>query len=95
MPTTNADADEKPDELVPDSEVSRELGDLSKMTLYRWDRDPEMAELGWPPRIEVRKRNYRFRKQLEKFKKALLRRAIEQRRTKATPKTTPIETPPA
>ena len=35
------------EELVPDPQVAQELG-VSLMTLWRWDRDSEMAALGWP-----------------------------------------------
>jgi hypothetical protein len=35
-----------PDELVPDPQVAREFN-VSLMTLWRWDRDPKLAELGW------------------------------------------------
>jgi len=38
-----------------------------------------MAELGWPPRVSIRNRNHRFRRQLERFKANLLRRAIATR----------------
>jgi hypothetical protein len=41
------------------------------MTLWRWDRDPKLAELGWEPPVKIRKRNYRRRRPLEKFKVAL------------------------
>jgi hypothetical protein len=66
------------DELVPDRQVRREVG-VSDMTIWRWDRDPKMAELGWPPPVRIRKRKFRPRKQLETFKGNLLRRALETR----------------
>jgi hypothetical protein len=53
------------DEFVPDRQVRREVGGVSDMTLWRWDRDPQMAELGWPPPVKIRKRKFRPRKQLE------------------------------
>jgi hypothetical protein len=37
--------DNVPDELVPDPQVAREFN-VSLMTLWRWDRDPKLAELG-------------------------------------------------
>jgi hypothetical protein len=72
--------DAEPDELVPDPQVGKELS-VSLMTLWRWDRDQEMAALGWPPPVYIRKRKYRGRKLLEKFKSAALRRAIRARGT--------------
>jgi hypothetical protein len=36
-----------------------------------WDRDPRLAELGWEPPVKIRRRNYRRRRPLEKFKAAL------------------------
>ena len=38
-------SDNVPDELVPDPQVAREFN-VSLMTLWRWDRDPKLAELG-------------------------------------------------
>jgi hypothetical protein len=52
-----------------------------EVSLWRWDRDPEMVALGWPPPVYIRKRKYRGRKLLEKFKALLLRRAIKARGT--------------
>jgi hypothetical protein len=63
------------DELVPDAQVRRELGGVSEMTIWRWDRDSNMADLGWPPPVKIRKRKFRPRKQLEAFKANLLREA--------------------
>ena len=68
----------EPDELVPDPVVCREFN-ISAMTLWRWDRDPELAALGFPPPVTIRKRKFRVRKQLEAFKRTLLRRAIARR----------------
>jgi hypothetical protein len=70
-----------PDELVPDPQVGKELN-ISSMTIWRWDRDPEMVALGWPPPVYIRKRKYRGRKLLEKFKSAAVRRAIKTRNEK-------------
>jgi hypothetical protein len=67
-----------PEELVPDPQVGRELN-VSLMTLWRWDHDPAMTELGWPAPIRIRTRKYRARKPLEKFKSAAMRRAIQTR----------------
>jgi hypothetical protein len=62
--------DNVPDELVPDPQVAREFS-VTLMTLWRWDRDPKLAELGWEPPVKIRTRNYRRRRPLEKFKAAL------------------------
>jgi hypothetical protein len=50
--------------------VAREFN-VSLMTLWRWDHDPKLAELGWEPPVKIRTRNYRRRRPLEKFKVAL------------------------
>jgi len=65
-------------ELVPDPDVAKEFG-TSLMSLWRWDQDPAMAELGWPPPVKIRKRNHRVRQSLERFKQTLIRQAIEER----------------
>ena len=70
--------EDEPDELVPDPIVCREFN-ISAMTLWRWDHDPELAALGLPPPVIIRKRKFRVRRQLESFKQHMLRRAIEQR----------------
>jgi hypothetical protein len=70
--------EDEPDELVPDPIVCREFN-ISAMTLWRWDHDPELAALGLPPPVVIRKRKFRVRRQLEAFKQRMLRRAIEQR----------------
>ena len=72
------DGDGAPDVLVPDPVVAKELS-VTSMTIWRWDRDPAMAELGWPPRVSIRNRNHRFRRPLEHFKQNLMRRAIAAR----------------
>ena len=59
-----------PDELVPAPQVAREFN-VTLMTLWRWDRDPRLAEFGWEPPVKIRRRNYRRRGTLEKFKAAL------------------------
>jgi len=73
----DGDADEaggQPDTLVPDPQICAEFG-VSAMTLWRWDRDPELQ---FPARISIRGRNFRSRKEIEKFKARLLRGAIAQ-----------------
>jgi predicted DNA-binding transcriptional regulator AlpA len=54
------------DPLIPDPQVQKELG-ISAMTLWRWDRDPK---LGFPPPIRIRRRKYRRRSALNRFKAA-------------------------
>ena len=61
-----------PDTLVPDPEVWKEFG-VTSMTLYRWTNDPD---LGFPPVIKIKKRNYRSRRLLEAFKRRLIARAL-------------------
>ena len=73
----NINAGDQVDELIPDPQASKELN-ISLMTVWRWDRDPELAALGWPPPVYIRKRKYRCRKLLENFKGAAVRRAITQ-----------------
>ena len=74
------DADNRPDELVPDPQVWRELG-VTSMTGWRYTRDPK---LGFPPPIKIRTRNFRSRRMLEEFKAALLRKALAERSPEAT-----------
>ena len=66
------------DELVPDPRVAKEFN-TSLMGLWRWDRDPGLVELGWPPPVKIRHRNYRVRRALEDFKQALIRHSLERR----------------
>src|ERR1700756_5066578 len=66
------------DTLVPDPQVQKEFG-VTAMSLWRWDRDAELIELGWPLPIRIRSRKFRSRIALESFKRAMARRAIEQR----------------
>jgi hypothetical protein len=67
------------DELVPDNVAAQECGGVSRMSVFRWDRDPRMIELGWPPRVMLNGRGYRSRKLLERFKANLMARAIAAR----------------
>jgi hypothetical protein len=61
-----------PDTLVPDPEVWKEFG-VTSMTLHRWTNDPD---LGFPPAIKIRRRNFRSRRLLEAFKRRLIARAL-------------------
>ena len=64
------------DQLVPDSVVWTEFG-VTRMALYRWDRDPDL-NLRISP-IYIRRRKYRSRRALEKFKEQMVRSAIAER----------------
>jgi hypothetical protein len=67
------------DVWVPDPEFIREFG-ISNMTKMRYDVDPELVQMGWPPPMRIKERNFRSRRIIEKFKANMLKRAIEQRR---------------
>ncbi len=73
------------DELVPDPKVCAEFS-VTDMTLWRWDQDPKLVELGWPPPIRIRKRKFRQRRALEAFKRRLVQLAINQRQNIRAPK---------
>jgi len=67
--STSAKSDQPShDELVPDKQARKECGDVCRMTIYRWERDPELQ---FPPAILIRKRKYRSRILLEQFKTRL------------------------
>jgi hypothetical protein len=53
------------DGLVPDKVVMEELK-ISRMTVHRWEND---SKLNFPPKIKIRKRNYRSRRKYEAFKR--------------------------
>lgn len=74
----DSDGDDNPDELVPDPVVCREFN-ISAMTLWRWDHDPELVALGFPPPVIIRKRKFRMRRQLETFKQTMVRRVTADR----------------
>lgn len=63
-------------DLVADPDVRREFGVISEDTLARWDAD---AELGFPPKITIRNRNYRSRVALDEFKARLVAEALQTR----------------
>ena len=65
------------DELVPDAQARRELGNVTAMSFWRYDRHPERAPPGWQPAIKIGSRNYRSRRMLEAVKANLLRAAVE------------------
>jgi hypothetical protein len=64
--------------LIPDPEVFHDLH-ITAMTGWRWDRDPRMAALGWPPPIYRGRYKFHDSKQYQKFKATLLRQAIAKR----------------
>ena len=66
------------DTLVPDPQVQKEFG-VTAMSIWRWDRDPELIKLVCPPATKIRSRKFRSRIALENFKRVMARRAIEQR----------------
>jgi hypothetical protein len=61
------------DTLIPDKIVLAEF-QISDMTLWRWDHD---HELGFPPPIYIRKRKFRSRNALEKFKQQMIRKGMK------------------
>ncbi|HZN30466.1 MAG TPA: hypothetical protein VFB88_14000 [Xanthobacteraceae bacterium] len=65
------------DQLVPDPQARAELGNVTAMTFWRWDRDPAMAELGWSPPVKIGRRNYRSRRVIERVKAALIEQAMK------------------
>jgi hypothetical protein len=65
--------DHCPDQLVPDPIVAQEFGGITLMTLYRWTNDPE---LGFPPPIKIRTKNFRSRRALEDFKARMISRRV-------------------
>jgi transposase len=69
--------------LIPDPAVAKEFG-ITLMTIWRWDNDPKKIALGWPPKVQLGKRNYRHRSQLEIFKSNLLQRALAERELAAS-----------
>src|SRR6476620_9035175 len=58
------------DTLVPDPQVQKEFS-VTAMSIWRWDRDPALIKLGWPPPIRIRSRKFRSRTALENFKRVM------------------------
>jgi hypothetical protein len=86
--------DHSPDSLVPDVTVQQEFS-IGAMSLYRWDHDPAMADLGWPSPIFIRKCKYRSRKKLEAFKTALVAQSIRDHTARLIANTRPSKSPRA
>jgi hypothetical protein len=59
--------------LVSDTSVRRELGDLTRWALARWDNDPTV---GFPPPITIHGRKYRDRQAVNEWIEAQKMRAI-------------------
>jgi hypothetical protein len=76
--TKQSDA-ETPIILVPDPQVQTEFGGKTRQCLSRWDNDPKMAELGWPPPVFLRGKKHRARHLLEIFKTKLIADALRHR----------------
>jgi hypothetical protein len=64
--------------LIRDPDIRRDLG-ISKMTTHRWDRDPRMMAIGWPPPVYIGRYKFRDSVQYAKFKARLAREAIARR----------------
>lgn len=69
------------DKLVPDTVVCEEFG-VTLMTLWRWDQD---KNLGFPPKIKIRGRNYRSRDALDTFKQRLVMASLSTPAKRAKP----------
>jgi hypothetical protein len=67
-PSSSGNVPKPYDELVPDKLARHECGGVSRMTFYRWEKDPKLQ---LPPAILIRKRKYRSRNGLEQFKAGL------------------------
>lgn len=67
--------------LVPDPKVQKEL-DKTRQSIHRWDADPAMAALGWPPPIMLGGRKHRARHLLEAFKANLIKQSLKERALK-------------
>jgi hypothetical protein len=91
----DSDADggegDEPDALIPDKIVCGEFN-ISAMTLWRWDHDPELVALGLPLPITIRRRKFRSRRGLEAFKKEMLKKALRER---GAAKGLPLKSPSA
>ena len=64
-----------PDQWVPDPIIAAEFY-ITLMGLYRWTHD---TQLGFPPPVKIRNRNFRSRRAIEEFKIRMMRAAITQR----------------
>jgi hypothetical protein len=76
------DTEQAIEQLVPDPVVAKEFH-TTLMGLWRWDRDPALAKLGWKPPIKIRGRNHRVRRVVENFKRALIEQSLADRNPKS------------
>lgn len=56
-------------QLISYVDIRRDL-QKSDMTLVRWDQDPRMIARGWPPKIQIGRRNYKDARKYRAFKRA-------------------------
>jgi hypothetical protein len=66
--TTQA-LDPETDQLIPDPQIWAELG-ITPCTGDRWTKD---KDLGFPPIVKIRNRNYRSRRLFEAWKQQRIR----------------------
>jgi len=71
-------ADTEFDSLVPDAQFFAECG-ITSMTGWRRDKCEKMKALGWPAKVQINGRNYRFRSEIETLKANLLKLALAER----------------
>jgi hypothetical protein len=64
--------------FVLDQDIERDLH-VTAMTLHRWDHDPAMLELGWPPKVIIARKKCREAELYQTFKENLVRRALAKR----------------
>jgi hypothetical protein len=74
---------EAPDDLVADAVVASEFS-ITAMSMWRWDRDKKLLDLGWPLPVRIRTRKFRSRRALETFKHNLQQQAIARRAARET-----------
>ena len=72
------DAQDEEDTLVPDRKIRDEL-QVTSTTTDRWDKEPRMHALGWPPKVKILNLNYRSGNKYKKFKRNLFALANKQR----------------
>jgi hypothetical protein len=65
--------------LISDTDIRKDLGGLSRMAVWRWDKDPRMRVLGWPAAEIIKGRKYRDAEKYEAFRGRLAREAIAKR----------------
>lgn len=63
---------DRSNDLVADPVVAEEFN-ISLMGLWRWSKD---KDLGFPPAVKIRNRNYRQRRALDEFKARMISRGM-------------------